>query len=92
VNGDELARQVAQKTSQTKTTVNAVLDALFDTAKEGLASDGKVVFPGFGIFKLVKRSPRKGRNPQTGETVDIPAKNAVKFTPSRDLKETLKKC
>jgi len=87
LNINELARQVAQKTSQNRSTVNAVIDALRNTAKEGLVADGKVVFPSFGIFKVVKRSPRKGRNPRTGEIVDIPAKNAVKFIPSRGLKK-----
>jgi DNA-binding protein HU-beta len=52
--------------------------------------DGKAQFVGFGSFKLVKRAARKGRNPQTGEELEIPETTVVKFTPAKALKELVR--
>jgi len=57
------------------------LDAIADELKSG----GKVVLVGFGTFSVVERSARKGINPRTKETIDIPAKKVVKFKPGSEL-------
>ena len=49
-----------------------------------------VTFTGFGSFKIAQRAARKGRNPRTGKEINIPAGNAVKFTPGKALKEAVK--
>ncbi len=63
--------------------VNAVIDGV----KEGLRQkNGKVQLVGFGSFTVRERKARKGRNPQTGETINIPASKTVGFTPGQALK------
>lgn len=68
---------------------NAVNDAL-DIIKEQLVKGDKVSLPGFGKFETVTRKAKTGRNPQTGKPVEIPARQAVKFTPGKALKESVK--
>jgi DNA-binding protein HU-beta len=65
--------------------VAAVLEAVADALKEGR----EVRLPGFGTFSISQRSARAGRNPRTGETVQLPASAAVRFRPGKDLKSSL---
>lgn len=65
------------------------LDAIFDTLKDCLVAGDSITLPNFGTFKIVERSARKGRNPATGEEIDIPASKAVKFTPAAALKKSV---
>jgi DNA-binding protein HU-beta len=65
--------------------VGAVLEAVADSLKEGR----EVRLPGFGTFSISQRSARAGRNPRTGETVQLPASAAVRFRPGKDLKSSL---
>lgn len=64
--------------------------AFIDTLTEALHAGESVTFTGFGTFKVVKRAARQGRNPRSGATVNVPARNAVKFTPGKTLKEIVK--
>lgn len=66
----------------------AAYEKLFDIISEGLKQGDAVSISGFGSFKLVNRKARKGRNPRTGEEMQIPASKTVKFTPSKALKES----
>lgn len=71
---------------KTKTTVEKVFDSLLDTIIGGLKTDGEVTIPPFGKFKAVLRPARMGRNPQTGEEIEIPERTAIKFLASKGLK------
>ena len=78
----ELVEQVAAKTGLTKADSNRAVDAIFDVIKEALVN-------GFGTFVVSKRAAREGRNPRTGETVKISARNAVSFKVGAALKEAV---
>lgn len=68
-----------------KEAVDCVLDAIVDA----LVSKEDVQIAGFGSFKVGARKARAGRNPQTGETIQIPARNVPKFVPGKALKEAV---
>lgn len=65
------------------------VNGMIDSMSVALAQGEKVVITGFGTFEPVERKPRMGRNPKTGEPVEIPAAKTVKFKPGKDLKGTL---
>jgi DNA-binding protein HU-beta len=72
------------------------VDAIFDPdptvgiIAEELKQGGKVAISGFGTFEVRQRKARQGRNPHTGEALDIPASRAPAFKPGKPLKETLR--
>lgn len=66
-----------------------VVDALFDKISSTLASGEEVSIAGIGTFHVVAREAREGRNPQTGETIQIPAKKVPKFRPGKKLKDAV---
>lgn len=70
--------------------VETVLDALGDVAAAELLGGGEIPLPGLGKLKSKDIAARHGRNPRTGETLDIPAHKAVTFTACKDLKEAMK--
>ncbi len=70
----------------TKKAVQAVIETTFDEIKKTVKKDERFVFPGFGTFNKKKRAARKGRNPQTGETMQIKALTTVTFKPGQELK------
>jgi nucleoid DNA-binding protein len=63
-----------------------IVDLIIETIKGRLARGEKVLISGFGCFSVMRRKDKKGVNPQTGEPVMIPGRNAVKFKPSKYLK------
>ena len=85
MNKGDLIHRVAESSGITKaqatSAVNAVLDSITDTLKEG----GKVGVIGFGTFSVSHRAARTGRNPQTGASIQIAAKNVVKFKAGKEL-------
>ena len=83
---DQLIRQIANKTGERFAVVRAVLDAFQDVTAESLARGEQVSLHGFGSFEIKSRSPRIGRNPHTGEAIEIPARVLPSFTPSDALK------
>jgi len=89
MNKTELVEKVAKLTSTTKADAERAIEAVFETITEALKDDDKIAIPGFGTFSLSKRAARKGRNPQTGEEIDIKASNVAKFTSAKKLKDTL---
>jgi nucleoid DNA-binding protein len=89
VNKGDLINEVA-KVLNTKKDAQAAVDCVLSTITEALAKNDTVTLVGFGTFKSVKREARKGRNPQTGEEIDIAARNVPKFVPGKALKESLK--
>jgi DNA-binding protein HU-beta len=63
-----------------------IVDFILDTIKGRLSQGEKVLISGFGCFSVIKKREKKGVNPQTGEPVMIPGRNAIKFKPSKYLK------
>ncbi|MEK3787758.1 MULTISPECIES: HU family DNA-binding protein [Paenibacillus] len=90
MNKTDLINQVAEKTELSKKDVTKAVDALFDTISEALQSGDKVQLVGFGNFEVRERSARKGRNPQTGEEIEIPASKIPAFKPGKALKDGIK--
>ena len=86
----ELIEHVAKEAGISKAAANKALDAFTDGVKKALRKkDGKVTLVGFGTFSKVHRKARTGRNPQTGAKINIKARNAVKFTPGKALKDAI---
>ena len=74
----------------TKAQTERFLDATIASLIEALKKGDSVSFTGFGSFKVVQRTARKGRNPRTGKEINIPASKAVKFTVGKQLKDSVK--
>ena len=91
MNKTELVAAIAAKTKCTKRAAEMTVEALLDTFTAELAKGEKVQLIGFGTFEVRARKARKGRNPQSGEALDIPAANLPVFTPGKALKEAVKK-
>ncbi|WP_028245794.1 HU family DNA-binding protein [Pseudoclavibacter soli] len=91
LNRSELVAEVAKKTGETQTAVNGVLDAVFETVAANIAEGVKVTVPGWIAFERTDRAARTGRNPQTGETLNIPASKGVKVSAGSKLKAAVKK-
>lgn len=85
----EVIDNVAEQTGLTKKDVKSVIDTLSDTITTSLASGDSVVLSGLGTFRSVHREARQGRNPYSGETIQIAAKNAPKFKASSVLKNAM---
>lgn len=85
----ELVEAVATATGLTKADATRAIDATFATITEALVKGDKVPLSGFGTFAISKRAARTGRNPQTGETVNIAARNAVTFKAGAALKDAV---
>lgn len=90
-NKAELIERVAEKTNLTKKEVTATVDALFEVIQEALQNGEKVQVIGFGNFEVRDRAARKGRNPQTGEEIEIAASKVPAFKPGKALKDAVKK-
>ncbi|MFC4078098.1 HU family DNA-binding protein [Salinithrix halophila] len=87
MNKTELIAQVAEKTNMTKKDATGAVDAVFDAITEALRSGDKVQLIGFGNFEVRERAARKGRNPQTGEEIQIAASKIPAFKPGKALKD-----
>lgn len=87
MNKTELIDQVAKVTDLKKKEVTQVVDVLLATIKEALRAQEKVQLVGFGNFEVRSRPARKGRNPQTGETIQIAASLVPSFRAGKQLKE-----
>ncbi|MCB0705963.1 MAG: HU family DNA-binding protein [Saprospiraceae bacterium] len=87
MNKGDLVNKVAESANiskaQATTAVNSVLEAIGDTLKSG----DKATLIGFGTFSVTHREARTGRNPQSGETIKIAARNVVKFKPGKELSD-----
>lgn len=82
---EEVYRQCDQDV-ETKASARRVVDKVLDLVIDALARGDEVALPPLGKFVTVQRNARKGRNPHTGEELDIPARRAVKFKPSASLR------
>lgn len=85
MNKAELVAIIAEEAEVTKTQANAVIDSFIETVTKTLRSGGKVTLVGFGTFSISKRSARNGRNPQTGQVINIKEKKVAKFKAGKEL-------
>jgi len=83
----EIAERVAQQTGLAQVTVKQVVQLLFDEIISELAAGNRLEFRDFGVFEVVVRKPRTGRNPKTGEPVAVPPKRVVTFKMGKVMKE-----
>ncbi|GAB6929956.1 HU family DNA-binding protein [Paenibacillus sp. JCM 10914] len=90
MNKSDLVTHVAESTELSKKDATKAVDAVFDAISEALQSGDKVQLVGFGNFEVRERSARKGRNPQTGEEIEIPASKIPAFKPGKALKDGIK--
>jgi len=88
MNKGDLINEVAKVVS-TKKEAQAAVDCVIATITDALASNDTVSLVGFGSFKVTERKARKGRNPQTGEEIDIAASKTPKFVPGKALKDAV---
>jgi DNA-binding protein HU-beta len=87
MNKAELIDAIADKTGQTRADTTNALDALLETIEATVAGGGKVLLVGFGTFEPQHRAARAGRNPQTGEPIEIAEATVPKFTPGKSFKD-----
>lgn len=90
MNKTELIAKVTEKTELTKKDATKAVDAIFASISEALQEGEKVQVIGFGNFEVRERAARKGRNPQTGEEIEIPASKVPAFKPGKALKDGIK--
>jgi len=84
----QLVDSLSKKSNESKVTVDAVLDSLIEVVSEEVLDKGDTVFiPGLGTFKQKKTEARTGRNPKTGDTLQISAKTKVGFSPASSMKK-----
>ncbi len=86
---NDLIDYISNNAGLTKTDAEAALSAMTNGIKTALTDGNKVTLVGFGSFTVNNRSARKGRNPQTGAEIDIPASNSVKFKAGTALKKSV---
>ena len=89
LNKTDIVNAVSEKSSLSKKDSAAALDATLEAIKESLAKGEKVQFIGFGTYDVREKAARTGRHPKTGEPIQIPAKNAVRFRAGTALKDAV---
>lgn len=85
----ELVEEVARVSDLTKKHSESIVNTVFDSIIEALQKDEKIELRGFGSFRIRQRRSRQGRNPKTGDKVDVPAKRIPYFKPGKELKELI---
>lgn len=87
----ELIDKISSGAGLSKADATRALEATLDSVKAALKKGQKVTLVGFGTFAVTKRKARKGRNPRTGQVINIPAAKTPKFTAGKALKDAVKK-
>jgi len=87
LNKTDLIAKVSELTELSKKDATKAVDAVFDAISDALQAGDKVQLVGFGNFEVRERQARKGRNPQTGEEIEIPASKTPAFKPGKSLKD-----
>jgi DNA-binding protein HU-beta len=85
----ELITHIAELTNVSQQNTRNILDNYIDTILDTLKREKRFAISGLGVFHVVKRAKRTCRNPQTGEPIKVKAHNAIKFKPSRNVKNNL---
>jgi DNA-binding protein HU-beta len=89
VNRNELVDSVSSKTDMKKSEASKAVDAVFDAIAEALKGGDEVRLVGFGTFSVASRAASEGRNPRTGEKIQIAASKQAKFKPGKGLRDSL---
>ena len=88
----ELLEKLAEENPELKPDeIEMIVDLFFNQISQKLAEGGRVELRGFGAFSTRQRKPRIGRNPRTGESVEVPAKRVPYFKPGKEIRERLNK-
>ena len=90
MNKSELVAAIASDANLSKKSAEEALNSFMNNVKSSLKGEGTVVLTGFGTFSVSRRAARNGRNPQTGETIKIPARKVPKFKAGKGLKEIVR--
>jgi integration host factor subunit beta len=85
----ELVEEVSRVSDLTKKHSEVIVETVFQSIIDALHRGEKIELRGFGSFRLRQREPRKGRNPKTGDKVDVPPKKVPYFKPGKELKDLL---
>jgi len=89
VNRNELVDTVSSKTDMKKSEASKAVDAVFDAIADALKGGDEVRLVGFGTFSVASRTASEGRNPRTGEKIQIAASRQAKFKPGKGLRDSL---
>ena len=89
MNKADLVNSISEKTGLTKSKTNEVVDAFVSSITEALKNGERVTLVGFGTFATTKKEARKGRNPKTGETIEIQSKTVAKFKAGSELSKSV---
>ncbi len=89
MNNAELAERIAETNELTKADARKIVDAVFVAIADAVAAGDEVALNGFGKFKVKDSAAREGRNPSTGETIQIAASKKLGFTPAKAVKDRL---
>jgi len=90
MNKAELVKKVANQTGLTKKTSREAVDGIISAITDSPAREEKVTLVGFGVFQVMERKARTGRNPRTGEEIQLPSKKVAKFKPGKSLREAVR--
>lgn len=90
MNKTELIDKVAEESALSKSAAEQVVNSVFSAIAEAMKTGDKVTLVGFGTFSVSERAAREGRNPQSGQTMSIPAKKVVKFKAGTKLVDSVK--
>ena len=83
----DLIEEVSRVVEMTRKEAEVIVEAIFDSIVRSLRGGDKIEIRGFGSFRTRQRKPRVGRNPKTGDRVEVPAKKIPFFKPSKELKD-----
>lgn len=89
MNKSDLINKVSEASELSKKDATKAVEAVFEAISEALQKGDKVQLVGFGNFEVRERSARKGRNPQTGEEIDIPSSKIPAFKPGKALRDVI---
>jgi len=86
-----LVDRIAASAGVSKTQATAMIEALIDSISSAIKKGERVTLVGFGTFAISHHKARNGRNPQTGESITLPARRAARFSPGLELRKVLKR-
>ena len=86
----DIATHVADRVSLSKAEAQSAVNALLDAVQGALANGERISLPGFGAFTMKNRSARRGRNPHTGESIDVPASKVPSFRAGKTLRDAVR--
>ncbi|MGB3225464.1 MAG: HU family DNA-binding protein [Desulforhopalus sp.] len=90
MNKGDLIEKVAKECGLSKAVTDQVLNSILGSISGAVTAGDKVTLIGFGTFTVTERAAREGRNPQSGETIQIPARKVIKFKAGKNLVDAIK--